>query len=123
MDAPREPDGYAYFYPSHYGGRTIRFNGGEEVNGGRPEASRPYWIGTDGGTSALETLRAIVHEINSRRSPGESELGLGGAYLAVVALLERIEVLERVRAAAERLDPADGSDELRAALEAAKEST
>ena len=38
----RQPSGYAYEYPSYRGGTTIRFNGGEEVNGSKPLRAIPY---------------------------------------------------------------------------------
>ena len=40
--ALRQPSGYAYEYPSYRGGTTIRFNGGEEVNGSKPLRAIPY---------------------------------------------------------------------------------
>jgi hypothetical protein len=41
---PPSPSGYAYRYRSPFGGTCIRFNGGEEVNGGRPIEPVPYWF-------------------------------------------------------------------------------
>jgi len=41
---PPSPSGYAYRYRSPFGGTYIRFNGGEEVNGGRPIEAVPYWF-------------------------------------------------------------------------------
>lgn len=40
-EADAKPDGYAYVY-STYNGRTIRFDGGREVNGTEPYASIGY---------------------------------------------------------------------------------
>jgi hypothetical protein len=41
---PLLPNGYAYRYRSPFGGTCIRFNGGEQVNGGRPIEAVPYWF-------------------------------------------------------------------------------
>jgi hypothetical protein len=40
-----EPHGYAYRYNSPLGGTELRFNGGREVNGGKPIEAVPYWLG------------------------------------------------------------------------------
>lgn len=42
-----EPHGYAYRYPSIFGdgGTVLLFNGGGEVNGGKPVEAVPYWLG------------------------------------------------------------------------------
>jgi hypothetical protein len=40
----RQPNGYAYRYPS-MDGSVIRFNHGQEVNGSRPLYAIPYWLG------------------------------------------------------------------------------
>lgn len=47
----RQPDGYAYRYPSGYGsGETvIRFTCGQEINGVRPIEAVPYFYGTPPG--------------------------------------------------------------------------
>lgn len=52
----RKPDGYAYRYHSPCGGTTLRFNNGEEVNGGRPFESVPYYLGTAPEQPAAEPV-------------------------------------------------------------------
>lgn len=53
--AERNPDGYAYRYHSQLGGTVLRFNHGEDVNGGRPFEVVPYWF-------SPPDLRAFVAE-------------------------------------------------------------
>ena len=45
---PRQPDGYAYRYPSQSlsGGTEIRFSHGQEINGSKPIEAVPYYFGT-----------------------------------------------------------------------------
>lgn len=80
-DAPtptaRQPDGYAYRYQDGaYNGTVIRFNNGNEVNGGKPIEAIPYYFGTAPGPSAactpngvsvvqmIQALRGCVQELN-----------------------------------------------------------
>lgn len=42
----RQPDGYAYVYPSLWGGQFISFGGGGERNGHKPIKVIPYYLGT-----------------------------------------------------------------------------
>lgn len=66
--AERNPDGYAYRYHSQLGGTVLRFNHGEDVNGGRPFEVVPYWFSPPDpprgdGWEALRELRlwAVEH--------------------------------------------------------------
>ena len=43
-EGPANPSGYAYRYHDYSGGTYIKFNGGGEVNGGRPIEAVPYWF-------------------------------------------------------------------------------
>jgi hypothetical protein len=49
----RKPDGYAYRYET-YDGQVIRFNGGIEVNGGKPIEAIPYYFGTPPAAQAQD---------------------------------------------------------------------
>ena len=66
--AERNPDGYAYRYHSQFGGTVLRFNHGEEVNGGRPFEVVPYWFSPpdsprgDGWEALRELQSQSIHE-------------------------------------------------------------
>lgn len=64
---PRQPDGYAYRYPSQLlsGGTEIRFNGGQEVNGSKPIEAVPYYLGTpDGDWVRAGDVQLLVDQID-----------------------------------------------------------
>lgn len=73
-DDARPPDGYAYRY-SYCGGSVIRFNGGEEINGGKPVEVIPYWLGRPSDVDTRHQA-ALSQEIWDLISESEGVAGL-----------------------------------------------
>ncbi len=70
---PRQPDGYAYEYPS-MSGNVLRFNHGQEVNGSKPTRAVPYYLGTPavdaGGQINDGQIKALFHKYGTGRLDG-----------------------------------------------------
>lgn len=79
--ATRQPDGYAYRYPSHHGGTVVRFSNGEEINACKPTEAVPYWLGEAPiaagkdavgelvrAASAFATKIALVHDSDAYKA-------------------------------------------------------
>jgi hypothetical protein len=63
---PPSPSGYAYRYHSPFGDTCIRFNGGEEVNGGRPIEAVPYWFAPSSAPAAPPASEAPAEALAAR---------------------------------------------------------
>jgi hypothetical protein len=104
---PPSPSGYAYRYRSPFGGTDIRFNGGQEVNGGRPIEAVPYWFAPPSAPATspdptpkeaarptyLDAIRLAqgCHDYSGGHSGTEGE-AWHGAIDTVVAVLKRAAV-------------------------------
>ncbi len=73
----REPDGYAYSYPSPFGGEVIRFSNGEEYNGHKPLCAVPYWLG-EPATKNLPTSPKSVEGMKARHLTEREQYGNDG---------------------------------------------
>jgi hypothetical protein len=100
---PPSPSGYAYRYRSPFGGTCIRFNGGEEVNGGRPIEAVPYWFAPPSAPATppapeprptfQDTIRLAegCHDYSGGHSGAKGE-AWHGAISTVVGVLKRAAV-------------------------------
>lgn len=105
--AERNPDGYAYRYHSQLGGTVLRFNHGEDVNGGRPFEVVPYWFSPPDpprgdGWEALRTVRDSLVAVRQRAIH----------YQWDDQVVDTIELVDRLLAAAPKEpEPAESSAE------------
>lgn len=87
--AGAEPHGYAYRYNNPFGGTEMRFNGGQEVNGGKPIEAVPYWLAAPPSQPVAlpADLAAALAELHAAMGTPATVGGVGDSpYLGVVKL-------------------------------------